>query len=174
MTNEQRELNPEIDTTRFVNIDNKPFDIYINGKVARHLEAGEEQVVPVWVAQTGAKHLSDRIQQVTHGIKDTFKDTKLRQSLFARILPDMAQERKIEPLKEEEFQKVVQEQLKEQSKVIASLQGKTQTKDEEIDKLKTRLAELEGHKSAQKKPGRPARGVTLPDAKDVKLEEEEK
>lgn len=170
MTDEKkREINPEIDTTRIVNIDDKPFDVYINGKVARHLEAKEEQTVPLWVAQAGAKHLVDRVLQEKYNIKDTFKDTPLRKSLFAQILPDMAEERDIQPLSNEDFQKAIEEQVKKQDEVIASIRGEAkaavESKEETIEELKAKIDKLEKN-LANKKPGRPAKGVTLPNAKE--------
>src|SRR3990167_5445966 len=95
------EGNPEIDTTRFVNIDSSAYEIYIGGKLAKRLEPEQEQIVPVYVAQVGAKHLVDRIlQNAPYNVKDTNVDTPLRRSLFAKILPDMAEERQIVPRSE--------------------------------------------------------------------------
>lgn len=156
MTNQKREANPLVDTTRFVNIDEKAFDIYIDGKVARHLETKEEQILPLFVAQAGAKHLVDRVLQEKYGVKDSFKDTPLRKSLFAEILPDMAEERDIHPLEESTFEKEVKEAIKKQEEVIATIRGEAkaqgQSKDEEIKELKERLAKLE-----KPKAGRPAK-----------------
>ncbi len=144
MEQEKKELNPEIDTTKFVNIDKDPYDIYINGKLARHLNADEEAIVPLYVAQIGAKHLVDRILQERHNIKDTNRDDELRRSLFAKILPEMAEERAIKPLTDEEYRAKVDERLEAQDKVIKDLQGKadkTEEKDE-IAKLKKELQML--------------------------------
>lgn len=147
MTEIKQEKNVEIDVTKFVNVDDKPFDIYINGKLARHLEAGEIQIIPIWVAQVGAKHLVDKILQEKHNIKDTLHDTELRRSLFAKILPEMAEERKIKPLTDEEFRKKVLEEQEKQQKAIDALSGKKdeekKEKDEHLEALNKRIADLE-------------------------------
>lgn len=135
--NEKKDIpagNPEIDVTKFVNISDEPFDIYIGGKLARHLEGKEEQVLPVWVAQVGAKHLVDRVLQ-KKGVADSITDTPARQSLFAKILPDMALERDIKPLAEQDEQRVFKEQLAKQEKIIAGLSGKEESRDEKIKQL---------------------------------------
>ncbi len=141
----EKQVNPEIDTTKFVNIDEKPYDIYIGGKMARHLEANEEQIVPVYVAQVGAKHLVDRILQ-EQGVKDTLRDTELRKSLFAKILPEMAEERQIKPLSDEDFRKEMTAEMERQKKVVEQLSGKSEESDrikkleDELKMLKARLA----------------------------------
>src|SRR3990167_6640608 len=112
-----KELNPEIDTTKFVNIDDKKFVFHIN-KQPRELEAKEEKIMPIYVAQIGAKHLVDKILQEKHNVKDTLRDSDLRRSLFAQILPEMAEERDIKPLNEDDFKKKIQEELDRQSKLI--------------------------------------------------------
>lgn len=146
MTETKPEKNVEIDVTKFVNVDDKPFDIYINGKLARHLEASEIQTIPIWVAQVGAKHLVDRILQEKHNIKDTLHDTELRRSLFAKILPEMAEENKIKPLSDEEFRKKVLEEQEKQQKMIDALSGKkdeeTKKHDAELEALNKKIDEL--------------------------------
>ena len=132
----EKQINVEIDVTKFVNIDDKPLDMYIGGKVARHLEAGEEQIIPIWVAQVGAKHLVDRVLQEKHNVKDTLHDTELRRSLFAKILPDMAEERKIKPLSDEEFRKAIEAEQKKQSALIEDLSGKAKDREAESQKIK--------------------------------------
>lgn len=138
------DLNPEIDTTKFVNIDDKKFVFYIN-KQPREVESGEEKFWPVFVCQIGAKHLVDRILQEKHGIKDTNKDSELRKSIFAKILPDMAQDKKIVPLTPEEEKEAVQKELKRQGDIISSLTEKAkddEDKDKEMDSLRKEIEEL--------------------------------
>lgn len=155
MEDTKKELNPETDTTKFVNIDKESYDIYIDGKLARHIEADEEQIMPLYVAQVGAKHLVDRILQLRHDIKDTNRDTDLRKSLFSKILPDMAEEREIKPLTEEEFRTKVNTQLEEQGKLIEGLQGEKnkseEKKDKEIETLKEKVSLLEKSGEGRKK-----------------------
>lgn len=148
------DLNPEIDTTKFVNIDDKKFVFHIN-KQPREVEAGEEKIMPVYVAQIGAKHLVDKVLQEKHNVKDTLRDTDLRKSLFAQILPEMAEQRDIKPLKEEDFQKKVSEELDRQKKVIEGLAGVKNDKiselEAEVEKLKKEIAGT----GEKKKLGRP-------------------
>lgn len=152
----EKQINPEIETTLFRNIDSEPFDIYINGKLARHLEAGEEQTLVFYVAQVGAKHLVDRILQ-KQGVKDSLRDTPERQSLFAKILPNVAEDRGIKPQTEEDFRKGIQDQLKQQAELIASFINQKKAddeKDKKIADLETKLAQvLEAIE--KKKGGRP-------------------
>lgn len=153
-----KELNPEIDTTKFLNIDDKKFVFFIN-KQPRELEAGEEKIMPVYVAQIGAKHLVDRILQEKHNVKDTLRDTDLRRSLFAQILPEMAEERDIKPLNEEDFKKKVQEELDRQSTLIDGLSGQSSKKDATIQKLEEEIEALK-KEVAKKKLGRPPQNQT--------------
>lgn len=138
---EEKKLNPLTDVTRFINKDNEPFDIYIAGKLARHLEAGEEQVVPVFVAKVGAKHLVDRILQ-KKGIADSMRPTPMRDTLLASIIPDVAEEIKIKPLSDEEFRKEVKEILEKQKADIDALRG-AKIDTDEIKELKKQIKELQ-------------------------------
>ena len=77
-------MNLEIDTTTFINIDDKKFVFYIN-KQPREVEPGEKKIWPIFVCQIGAKHLVDRVLQEKHGVKDTNRYSDLRKSLFAKL-----------------------------------------------------------------------------------------
>ena len=146
----KKEVNPEIDVTKFVNIDDKPYDIYIGGKVVRHLEAGEENICPIFVAQVGAKHLVDRILQEKHNVADTLTDTPLRKSLFAKILPEMAEQRNIKPLSpEQELEEVKKEQKKQRELVEAFFKTKSEKEvglEEKVKELEKELAKLKEEK----------------------------
>lgn len=146
----EKQYNPEIDVTKFVNIDDKKFIFHIN-KQPREIEAGEEKVMPIYVAQIGAKHLVDRILQEKHNIKDTLRDTPLRQSIFAQILPDLAVEKEIKPLEEDEFKKQVELQLKKQQDFIDKMTGK----EERLSELEQKIKELEQKLEEKKRLGRP-------------------
>ena len=137
----EKKLNPLTDTTRFVNKDDKPFDIYIAGKKARHLEAGEEQVMPVFVAKVGAKHLIDKILQ-KKGIKDSMRPSPERDSLLAEILPDIAEKIEVKVLTEEEYKKKIEDRLAKQEEDIKTLGG-AKVDTEEIVKLKEKVKKLE-------------------------------
>jgi len=137
---EEKKLNPTTDVTKFINVDNEPFDIYIDGKLVRHLEAGEEQVIPVFVAKVGAKHLVDRILQ-KQGVKDSMRPTPERDTLLASIIPNVAEEVKPKLLTEEEYRKAIDERLAKQEEDIKSLGGKIET--EEIKELKKQVAKLQ-------------------------------
>ncbi len=145
---------PTLDVTKFVNVDSKPYDIYIEGKVTRHFEAGEEKSVPVFVGQVGAKHLIDRILQ-EKGVKDTNRDTDERRSLFAQILPDWAEEIQVKPQTQEQFNDGIKKQLDDQKIALDALlaEGKKAEgkKDEEIAKLKKELVEANKPKVTTKK-----------------------
>jgi hypothetical protein len=107
----------------------------------------------LYVAQVGAKHLVDRILQEKHKIKDTLSDTPLRKSLFAKILPDMAQERDIKPLSKEEEKVEIDKLLKKQEEFLASLNQNKEREDErdkEIAALKEEVAKLKEVKVAKK------------------------
>ena len=140
--NKKLEVRPNIDTTRFVNIYDKSFDIYIDKEVARHFEAGEEHIVPVFVARVGAKHLVDLILQKREGLSDSMRDTPLRKSLFAEILPDVAEDIDMKPLSDEEVRKEVEKQLKEQKTLIEGLGASASQKDKEIEQLKKDIETL--------------------------------
>jgi uncharacterized coiled-coil protein SlyX len=145
----QKKINPEIDVTKFVNIDDEKFVFYIN-KQPREIEAGETKVMPVYVAQIGAKHLVDKILQKKYNIKDTLRDSELRRSLFAKILPDMAFERNIEPLSDYKFEQAVQKELERQNKLIDELSGKAEADKERIKKLELELNLLKARLKKQK------------------------
>lgn len=149
---EEKKLNPITDTTKFVNIDKKPFDIYIDGKLARHLEASEEQVLPVFVAKVGAKHLIDRILQ-EDGVKDSMRLTPERDTLLAKIIPDVAEEIKVKPLSDEDFRKQIEKRVEKQDEDIKALGGKTEDiKDlqKQLKKLQTQLDKKELEKQPKK------------------------
>ena len=137
---EENKLNPTTDVTKFINKDNEPFDIYIDGKLVRHLEAGEEQVLPVFVAKVGAKHLVDRILQ-KNGVKDSMRPTPMRSTLLASIIPDVAEKIKPKLLTEEEYRKAIDDRLAKQAEDIKSLGGKIET--ETIKELKKQVAKLQ-------------------------------
>lgn len=152
---EEKRYNPEIDTTKFVNIDDKKFVFHIN-KQPRELEAGEEKIMPIYVAQIGAKHLVDLILQEKHNVKDTLRDSDLRKSLFAKILPELAEDKNIKPLSSEEFQKELEKELKRQGDLINTLSGTYKEKDATIETLKAEIEELK-KEMAKRKGGRPPR-----------------
>jgi len=140
-----KEVNPLTDTTRFVNISDEPFDIYIDGKLARHLEAGEEQIMPIFPAKVGSKHLADKMLY-KKGIRDVNRPSPVRDEILARIMPDMREKAEVKPLTDEEFREKINEELKNQSEQIANLKGeataKDKAKDKEIEKLKKELKSL--------------------------------
>ena len=131
--------NAEIDTTVFVNIDDKKFIFFIN-KQPREVEVGEQKTWPIFVCQIGAKHLVDKILQEKHDIRDTMRDTELRRSLFAKILPEMAEERGIKPLSADDEKAAVQKELTRQNELLASFTAEVAKKEESKDK---QIADLE-------------------------------
>ena len=139
----KKEINPTVDTTRFVNIDEDAFDIYINGELARHIESSEEDVMPVFVAQVGAKHLVDRILQ-KQGVADSNRPGPERDSLLARIIPDIADKIDIQPMSDEDYRASIDKKLKDQAETIFALGGKKDDKvsklEQEVRMLKARMA----------------------------------
>lgn len=134
-----KQINREIDVTKFVNIDDKDFVFHINGS-PREVKAGESKEMPIYVAEIGAKHLADRILQEKHGLKDSLKDTPLRRSIFAKIIPELqVLDEKVKALSLEEELKLVKEQLSSQAKLI---EGFSEVKKSEEAKDK-KLADLE-------------------------------
>lgn len=160
-----QKVNPEIDTTLFVNISEKPFDIFIGGKNVRHLEAGEQQTLVLYVAEVGAKHLVDRILQETHGVKDTLRDTELRRSILAKIIPERAKANNVATLTPDQEKEATKKILAEQNALLETLKEKTKqddARDKEIAELKNLVAQLVKEKTEKpvaKKPGRPAKVV---------------
>ena len=142
----EQKLDPTVQTTKFVNVDEKKFDIYINSELARSFKPGEEQIVPLFVAQVGAKHLVDRILQ-EEGIRDTNVDSDAKKSLLSKILPEVAEEIKEKPLSEEEFRIKIKETLDKQNEDIEDLGGKISTRDDEIKQLKKELALIKARES---------------------------
>lgn len=132
---EQKKLNQEIDVTKFVNILDEKFLFHIGGQ-PREIEAKEEKMMPIYIAKHGAKHLIDKILQEKHNIKDTLRDSPLRQSLLAQILPDLAEEATVKPLSDEEFKTNLAKELERQSKMIDELSGKAKETEEENKKIK--------------------------------------
>ena len=152
MTN-QKEINQELDVTRFVNTDDQPFDIYTNGRLVFHLEPNEEKIMVMYVAQVGAKHLVDRILQ-KKGIRDTNTDTPLRKDTFAKILPDLAEVIEVKPLTAEERQTQFEIELKKQGELIASIKAEvasTKTEDSRDKKIKELEEKIEQLLSGKEK-----------------------
>ena len=145
---EQKKINPEIDVTKFVNITDTKFVFYINNQ-PREIEAHEEKMMPVYIARHGAKHLIDKILQEKHHLHDTFRDTPLRRSYLAQILPEEAKLADVKPLSPEEEQEEIKKELAKQAKMIDDLSGKTQEREEKeksqaetIKKLEEQIASL--------------------------------
>ena len=124
------QLNSELDTTVFVNIDEDRFVFHIN-KQPREVEAGEQKVMPLYVAQVGAKHLVDKILQ-KNGVRDTLRDTPERRTLFARILPDISKQLEIIPQSKEDYETGIALLRKRQEELEAKLRGE----NEDLEKLR--------------------------------------
>ncbi len=145
----ERKKNPLTDTTRFVNIFNEPHDIYVNGKLARTVEPGGEQIMPLFVAELGAKHLADKVL-FKKGIRSVNTPSPVRDKILSEILPDIAEEEKVKILTDEEYRKQTDEMLEKQEKAISALSGKAVDDNSEIKELKKRIKELEKPKVAKK------------------------
>lgn len=135
------------DTTRFVNIFSKTHEIYIDGKKVRTVEPGEEQVMPLFVAENGAKHLADKVL-FKKGIRSVNTPSPVRDKILSEILPDIAEEESVEIISDEEFRKKVNEILEKQGEQLNALGGKAKDKDDRIARLEKELKAL---KVAKKK-----------------------
>jgi hypothetical protein len=131
-----------LETTRFVNIDDKDFIGYLDNQPIE-FKAGEEKIKPIYVAKHCAKHLIDRILQEKHKISNTLQDTPLRRSLMAKILPDLAEEAGVKPLSREEEDDYLKKELEKQGKLIEALTGKVESKSETEKLLKEALEKID-------------------------------
>ena len=139
-----KKINVEIDTTKFVNISDEKFVFHIGGQ-PRELEAHEEKIMPIYVAQLGAKHLVDLILQRKHDIKDTLRDTPLRRSILSEILPELPEQNQdFKRLSPEEEKQEIKKELARQAAQIAELSAKPKGDDEKDAKI----AELEAKVNA--------------------------
>ncbi|KKK94823.1 hypothetical protein LCGC14_2678960 [marine sediment metagenome] len=137
----KREVEATTKTTRFVNVDNEVYNLRINGQIVRTLKPGEEAVLPLFVATVGSKHLVDRILKKMDKAVDTNRDTPIRRSIFAKILPDLASERKITPLTQEEEMESLKEEIKRNQQFMDTEFAKRDN-TKEVDALKKELSEL--------------------------------
>lgn len=157
----------QYETVTFKNIDNEDFTFYFNKTKEPNgftVKAGEERQLVSFIAETGAKHLVDIVLQ-KKGVKDTNRDTELRRSLFAEILPDIQKVRpEIKKLSPEEELKAVKEELERQSKLINSFaeqKKESDNKDSKIEELTKQVEELKNlvKEKPAKKAGRPKKEV---------------
>jgi len=78
----------QYETILFINVYEKDFIGHIN-KEPYEIKAGQERHFPAFVAEHLAKHLIDKILQEKFHVFDTLRETPLRNSLWAQILPEM-------------------------------------------------------------------------------------
>lgn len=165
---------PTIATTLFVNVDNEPYTIIINGKEVRTFGAGESGEVVIYAAQVGTKHLVDRILH-KRGMQYISKEDKGRQDLFSQILPKLAEVLDIKPLSDEERKKEMDKMLRRNDEILETFKAevkaqneearkKDEKKDKKIEELTKLVEALVADKKSQdlttglvekKKPGRP-------------------
>ena len=139
-TTPKLDLNPDLSVTRFINVDDEAFTVIINKNFVAKIEPGETKTLVFSVARVGAKHLIDRVLQ-KRGIKDSLRDTPERQTLFAQILPDIAEEVDVKPISKEDFEKRVELRLEEQrQELLKQIQGKDNT--DKIASLEKQIEEL--------------------------------
>ncbi len=137
----KREVEATTKTTRFKNIDDEDYPLRINGQIVRTIKPEEEVVLPLFVATVGSKHLVDRILKKMDKAVDTNRDTPIRRSIFAKILPDLASERKIQPLTPEEEMKSLREEVKRNQQFMDTEFAKRDN-TKEVDDLKKQVSEL--------------------------------
>lgn len=138
------------DTTRFVNTHEKKYVIYIDGKPVRTIEAGDEQIMPLFVAQVGAEHLAKKIMQ-EEGIKAVTVPSPARDKILSKILPDVTEEEKIKVLTDEQYRAKVDEMLVKQEEDIKALGGKSLDDEGRIQKLERELEKLKEKPKVAKK-----------------------
>lgn len=126
-----KKINPNIDTTKVVNILGEDFTHPVNNEPWT-IKEGQEKVCPIYVAKLIAKHMSDKILQEQKNIRYALPDNPVRKQIIAKILPELEEEGVIETKNEDEFKQMVMEQLKEQKKMISDL--KIENKEENISK----------------------------------------
>ena len=141
----ETKINLELETTRFVNIDDDKHQAYANGALVREIAPGEECQLIAYIAQVAASQLVDKILQ-EKGVKDSKRDTPERQSLFARILPDWAEKIEVKPLTPEQENEAIKTRLAKQEKETAALKEEMKvktTESEEIAELKKTVERLQ-------------------------------
>src|SRR3990167_964795 len=140
-TTPKLDLNPDLSVTRFINVDDEAFTVIINKNFVAKIEPGETKTLVFSVARVGAKHLIDRVLQ-KRGIKDSLRDTPERQTIFAQILPDIAEEVNVKPISKEDFEKRITLRLEEQQKLLEQGQDNTDkiaSLEKQIEDLKALL-----------------------------------
>jgi len=151
----------QLDVTKFVNIDDEDFTGYYNRSQEPNgwtVKAGEERMLVVAMAETFAKHLLDRVLS-KKGVKDTLKDSPLRRSFLAKILPELPEKnsevKKLSPEEErEELKKILAlqaEQIKELKGEVSAVKEGKDSKDELIEQMAKELTEIR-EKLEQAKP----------------------
>lgn len=136
----------EFDTTLFVNIDDEDFTGYYNASKEPNgwtIKAGESRTLIAPMAETFAKHLVDKLL-TKKGVKDTMRDTDLRRSLFAQVLPEIEKlNPKVKKLSPDEEAQALKKQLADQARAIGELSASVKSiqddKDKEIERLKNEL-----------------------------------
>jgi hypothetical protein len=132
----------QFDTTKIFNIDVEDFTGYLN-KEPYEIKKGEYRTLPKFVAEHLAKHLIDRILQ-KKGIKDTLRDTPLRRSLFAQILPEITEVNpEVKKLDKADEVNALKEMVEKQNALITSLGGKVKELEEEVKKPKAKPKKVE-------------------------------
>ena len=159
-----KERDPSVETTKFVNIYAKPWTIYTNGKSVFVLKPKEEKIMVLYIAQVGAKHLVTRILQ-DKGVRFVYHDTDLRKSLFAQILPELGEELDVKILSPEEEKEEVRKALKKQGEEIDSLKESSKEEKDKDSKQAKKIEELEKQVAQLKEGGKP-KGKSEKVAKD--------
>src|SRR3990167_10584914 len=125
----------QYDTTKIVNVDDEDFTGHLN-KEPYEIKKGESRILPKFVAEHLAKHLIDKVLQ-KKGLKDTLRDTPLRRSLFAQILPEITEVNPdVKKMDKEDELKALKETVEKQNSLITSLGGKVKELEEEVKKPK--------------------------------------
>lgn len=140
--------------TKFVNIDDEAHTFYFNRSKEPNgytFKAAEERQIPKAMAETFAKHLVD-ILLTKKGVKDTMRDTDLRRSLFAQVIPEITAENPtVKKLS-------VEEEVASLKKILAEQTAKDEEKKKQDAEKDAKLAEMQKEIDALK-----GKSATVPD-----------
>ena len=158
----------EFETTKFVNIDDEDFTAYYNKTKEPNgwtFKVGETREILKPMAEVFANHLIDKVLQ-KQGVRDTRRDTPLRRSLLAKIIPELPiVNESVKSLTKEEELRLANEQISKELDSVRKFTGEVSKKSEERDKEVTELKkEIEALKKKVSKPTK---------AKKAKAEEAE-
>ena len=148
----------ENQVTSFINIDSEDFIGYYNSSIEPNgytIKTGETRQFTKGMAELFASQLVDKmLQKEPYNLHDTKRDTPVRRSLFAKIIPEITSILpEVKKLSTEEEMANVKKELERTNALVKSIVGSKKeedSKDKEIAELKEMVNKL-----MEKKGGRP-------------------